>query len=105
MLCIQHLYKARQSIDQAILSMKLNVTRSLAQDVTAIATGPLSVTIQELPNDSNQKRFIAQQSRMLNGRNASQAIANGNLITYPVKIVNILKSTILITLFICWLKF
>lgn len=87
--------------------MKLNVTRSLAQDVTATATGPLSVTIQELSDDSNRKRFVAphQQSRMLNGRNASQATANGNLITYTVKIVNILKSTILITLFICWLKF
>lgn len=70
----QLLINARESIDQAILSMKLNVTGSLAQDGT---TGLMSV--KELPDDRNRKRFVAPQlPRMLNDRNASQVTtANG----------------------------
>lgn len=80
--------EARQRIDQAISSMKLNVTRSLAQDVAAIAATarPLSMTIQELPENGNgngngKRSAVSQPPRTLNGRNASQVPANGNLIT------------------------
>lgn len=73
---------ARQYIDQAISSMKWNATRSLAQDVAAIAATvrPLSMTIPELP-DNGKRSVVSQPPRTLNGRNASQVTANGNLIT------------------------
>ncbi|XP_055296747.1 probable serine/threonine-protein kinase nek3 [Sitodiplosis mosellana] len=77
---INCLNKARQSIDHAILSIKLNATRSLAQDVASggVTTRPLSVTMQELPDNSTDKRRSVgpQLPRMLNGRNASQATVN-----------------------------
>lgn len=100
----QHLNDARQCIDQAISSMKLNVTRSLAQDVATIAATvrPLSMTTQQLPENGNGRRSLASQPpRSLNGRNASQVTANGNLITNQE---NMLKSAKLIALFV-WVEF
>lgn len=102
---LQHLNMARQSIEQALLTMKLNVTRCLTQDVAAAASaGLLSTTTQELPpNNGNRNRTAAPQlPRMLNGRNASQVAANnGNLI---IIMANMLKSTDLIALFIMFVS-
>lgn len=77
---VQHLTTARQSIEQALRSMKLNVTRSLTQDVL------LSTTAQELPDDGNRSRFaVPQLPRLSNGHNATQVSANGNLIIRSIQ--------------------
>lgn len=62
------------------MDVNANVTRNLTQELAASAT-------KQLQNDSNRNGPAAPQwSRMLSGRNASQA--NGNLITWPFKMAN-----------------
>lgn len=71
---------ARQSIDQALGSMKLNVTRSLTQDVL------LSTATHELPDDGNRNRSaVPPLSRLSNGHNVTQVSVNGNLIIRSIQ--------------------
>lgn len=66
----QHLNRARQSIDRAILSMKLNVTRNMSQEIA-----------QDNLVDKNQNRSDSMQAnRAISGR-TSLAITNGNSIS------------------------
>lgn len=71
----QHLNRARQSIDRALLSMKLNATKNLSHELVAVPT-----STQDIPLDKNQNRSGGTQSnRIMNGRTTS-ALVNGNLI-------------------------
>ncbi|XP_031625340.1 mucin-5AC-like [Contarinia nasturtii] len=75
---VDHLMKARQSIDHALLSMKSNITKNLTHDITAAENGMMSVKKASLSSDGIRKRTISQPqvSRMLNSRNTLQVTAN-----------------------------
>lgn len=70
--------QARQSIDRALQSMKINATKNKSHELT----GPTLTTItQDILVDKNQNRFDGTQSnRTINGRTTT-ALVNGNSIS------------------------
>lgn len=77
------MHSARNSIDQALLSMRLDVTRNLSQEILT----SFSTITRDIHRDNNPNRITTTQpGRVSNGRNTSQIATNGNLINVPVKI-------------------
>lgn len=67
--------RARQSIDRALLSMKLNVTRNMSQEMVA----PAWAITRDFSVDKNQSRSTGvQANRVISSRNPS-TLANGTV--------------------------
>lgn len=77
----QHLTRARQSIDRALLSMKSNGTKNMSQELVGPALTAAAITQNNLIDRNQNRRSVGgtQSNRSVNGRTTT-ALVNGNSI-------------------------